>query len=323
MKARSAIPGFIEPQLATLSAAMPKGQGWVHEVKFDGYRMLAIINHGKASLISRNGKDWTAAFQPIATMLEALPIKYAILDGEVVVTDAAGRTNFSELKDALSQGQYGRFQYYVFDLLKLNDADLRPMPLLQRKSELGILLDKLKGKSRKHVILSEHFEDKGIEFFNHICSLKMEGIVCKRGDAPYTSGRGKSWLKVKCSARQEFVIGGYVLSTTGREAIGALLLGYYDQGKLFYAGRVGTGWTHNLAGQMWTQLQPLIIAKSPFMAIDALGRRNAVYVKPELVCEVEFSEWTPDGHLRHPSFEGLREDKSALDVKRDFALKPD
>ncbi len=323
MKTRAPVPGFIEPQLATLSAAMPQGDEWVHEIKFDGYRMVGIIDDGKAHLVSRNGKDWTEAFQPIATMLEALPVKSAVLDGEVVVTDDEGRTNFSQLKDALSQGQYGRFQYYVFDMLTHDGKDIRKQSLHDRKVALAAVLAQQKGMAKKHIILSEHFENQGVAFFKHVCSMKMEGIVCKRADAPYVSGRGKTWLKVKCSSRQEFVIGGYTLSTTGRDAIGALLLGYYDEGKLYYAGRVGTGWSNKLAEQIWTQLEPLKLAKSPFVSVDALGRRSAIWTRPELVCEVEFSEWTPDGHLRHPSFEGLREDKPAKDVKRDFPITPE
>ena len=322
MKVTSKVPGFIAPQLATLATSMPTGAQWVHELKFDGYRMIAVIRDKQASLISRSGKDWTEAFQPIVKMLAALPVESAVLDGEVVVTDAAGRTNFSDLKMALSLGLTNRFQYYVFDLLKLNGNDLRPDPLRERKAMLQPLLAKQTGKGKKHILYSEHFDQDGEHFFKHVCSLDMEGVVCKRADAPYTSGRGKTWLKVKCSLRQEFVIGGFTLSTTGRDAVGSLLLGYYDGDHFHYAGRVGTGWSHAIGEQLWQQLTSLKIAKSPYVSITTEGRHGAVWTKPELVCEVSFSEWTPDDHLRHPSFQGLHEDKPAIDVKREFAVKP-
>jgi bifunctional non-homologous end joining protein LigD len=311
MKATSKIMGFIAPQLATLSAAMPTGPGWVHELKFDGYRMIAIIRSGNVSIVSRSGKDWTAAFQSIADMLKTLPVQNAVLDGELVVTDAAGRTSFSELKDAIAAQKMARFQYYVFDLLRLNGEDLCPLPLLTRKSQLYALLQEQTGKAKKHIIYSDHFTDKGPEFFKHVCSLDMEGVVCKKTDAPYTSGRTKTWLKVKCQQRQEFVIGGFTPSTTSRDAVGALLLGYYDGSDLHYAGRVGTGWSHAMGEQLHKQLSELKTAKSPYVSITAEGKRGAVWVKPELVCEIVFSEWTPDDHLRHASFQGLREDKPA------------
>ena len=322
MKATSAIPGFVAPQLATLSSALPAGEGWLHELKFDGYRMVAIIRDSKATLVSRNGKDWTAAFQPIADLLGKIPAKSAVLDGEFVVTDAAGRTNFSDLKTALSTGKTDRFQYYVFDLLRLDGDDLRPLPLTRRKAALKTLVEGQGTKARKHVLYSESFDADPAAFFKHVCSLEMEGVVCKQADAPYTSGRSKAWLKVKCSLRQEFVVGGFTRSTTGRDTVGALLLGYYDGGKLHYAGRVGTGWSHAAGEAMWQQLTPLKAAKSPFVSVDTLGRKGALWTAPELVCEVSFAEWTPDDHLRHPSFQGLREDKPAADVKREFAARP-
>ena len=322
MTASSAIPGFIAPQLATLAAALPDGKGWLQELKFDGYRMIALIRDGKATLVSRNGKEWTAAFQPIADMLGNIAARSAVLDGEVVVTDAAGRTNFSDLKTALSTGKSDRFQYYAFDLLRLGEEDLRPRPLTERKAVLKTLLERQGERARKHILYSESFDTDPAAFLKHVCGLGMEGVVCKQASAPYTSGRSKAWLKVKCGLRQEFVIGGFTQSTTGRSAVGALLLGYYDAGKLYYAGRVGTGWSHAEGEAMWRQLTALKAASSPFLSVDALGRKGALWTAPELVCEVSFAEWTPDDHLRHPSFQGLREDKQASEVRREVAVKP-
>ena len=317
------MPGFVAPQLATLAVALPGGSGWVHELKFDGYRMIAVVREGTATLVSRNGKDWTDAFRPVADMLGKLAASSAVLDGEIVVTDAAGRTNFSDLKTALSLGETGRFQYYVFDLLGLDGRDMRPLPLLERKAALKALLAGQGAKAGKHILFSDHFDEDPAGFLKHVCGLEMEGVVCKRADGPYTSGRSKAWLKVKCSLRQEFVIGGFTVSTTGRDAVGALLLGYYDAGRFHYAGRVGTGWSHAVGEALWRQLSALKATKSPFVAVDAAARRGAVWATPELVCEVSFTEWTPDDHLRHPSFQGLREDKPAADVKREFAVRPD
>ena len=200
-------------------------------------------------------------------MLGKLAAKNAMLDGEVVVTDAAGRTNFSDLKTALSTGKTDRFQYYVFDILRLDGDDLRPLPLIKRKAALKALLATQKGKPAKHILFSENFDDDPAVFCKHVCSLEMEGVVCKQANAPYVSGRSKSWLKVKCSLRQEFVIGGFTLSTTSRSAIGALLLGYYDAGRLFYAGRVGTGWSHAVGEALWQQLTEIKVAKSPFVSV--------------------------------------------------------
>ena len=244
MRPPAGIPGFIAPQLATLSATLPTGGGWLHELKFDGYRMIALVGGRKASLISRTGKDWTAAFQPIADMLGAIGARTAVLDGEVVVTDAKGRTNFSDLKTALSTGTTDRFQYYVFDLLRLDGADLRQLPLTARKAALRTLLESLGGQAKEHILYSESFDTDPAAFSRHVCELGMEGVVCKQADAPYNSSRSKSWLKVKCSLRQEFVIGGFTQSTTGRSAVGALLLGYYEGGRPSTPGALG------LAGRM-------------------------------------------------------------------------
>lgn len=316
------MPKFTPPQLATLTTTMPKSPDWVHELKFDGYRMIAHINAGEVKIFSRNGKDWTAAFQSIADILAELPVKNAIIDGELVVVNAQGKSDFSELKDALSEGKTNRFQYYVFDLLHLNGKNLTALPLLARKEQLlGVLQSRPKSAHNKRVIYSEHFTDENHQLFQHVCGLQLEGLISKRADAPYYSGRSKIWLKTKCQKRQEFVIGGFTLSSVNKDiGLGSLLLGYYDGKNLEYAGRVGTGFDRKTSMSLRKMLDKLRQKESAYIAVSQEGKRGAIWVKPQLVAEVEFTEWTPDGHLRHPSFKGLREDKSAREIIREKAV---
>ena len=319
----SKMPGFTPPQLATLSTSMPKGAEWVHEIKFDGYRMISHINNGNVEIFSRNGKDWTAAFQSIADLLSKFKIETAILDGELVVADEQGKSNFMELKNALSNGEVNRLQYYVFDLLYLNGADTTKLPLLQRKELLAELLTKNAPKAKaQRIFFSEHFTVSDDSFLHNVCSLQLEGVVSKRADAPYHVGRSKIWLKTKCQKRQEFVIGGFTLPSTGAVGVGALLLGYYDDGKLEYSGRVGTGFTNASSMQIRKMLDKLRRNENPYVSISTEGKRGAIWVKPQLVGEVEFTEWTPDGSLRHPSFKGLREDKPAKSIVKEIAISP-
>ena len=319
----STMPGFTPPQLATLSTIMPKGAEWVHEIKFDGYRMISHIHHGKVQIFSRNGKDWTAAFHSIAHLLSKFNIGTAIFDGEVVVADAQGKSNFMELKNVHSNGEVNRLQYYLFDVLYLNGADTTTLPLLQRKKLLAELLNKNAPKEEaQRIRLSEHFTVTDDRFFQNVCGLQLEGVVSKRADAPYHVGRSKNWLKTKCQKRQEFVIGGFTLPSTGALGVGALLLGYYDDGKLEFAGRVGTGFTHASSMQIRKRLEKLRQHENPYVSISTEGKRGAIWVKPQLVGEVEFTEWTPDGSLRHPSFKGLREDKPAKSIVKEIAISP-
>ena len=319
----SKMPGFTPPQLATLSTDMPKGAQWVHEIKFDGYRMISHIHNGNVKIYSRNGKDWTAAFQSIAHLLSKFKVDTAIFDGELVVADEQGKSNFMELKNALSKGEVNRFQYYLFDLLYLNGTDTTTLPLLQRKELLAELLTNNAPKAKApRICFSEHFIATDDSFFQKVCSLQLEGVVSKRADAPYHVGRSKLWLKTKCQKRQEFVIGGFTLPSTGALGVGALLLGYYDDGKLEYAGRVGTGFTNASSMQIRKLLDKLRQKENPYVSISTEGRRGAIWVKPQLVCEVEFTEWTPDGSLRHPSFKGLREDKPAKSIVKEIAISP-
>ena len=310
---------FIEPELATLTDAIPTGQNWLHEIKFDGYRTMAYIEGNSVRMLTRTGLDWTPKFQALADRLAKLGVKSAIIDGEVVATNAEGRSSFTSLKDALSSGKSGDLQYYVFDLLHLDGEDLRKLPLLERKARLTEIL---KGKDFDgRINFSEHFLEADTGFLNKICDLEMEGLICKRGDAPYVSGRAKSWLKVKCHKRQEFVIGGFSEPTHAERGIGAILLGYYEEEKFVYAGKCGTGFDRDTSVMLRKMLDAIETTESQYDdKLPADARRGAHYVTPKLVCEVEFTEWTDEGRLRHPSFQGLREDKPANEVGRDREL---
>jgi bifunctional non-homologous end joining protein LigD len=318
------LPGFIEPQLATLSTAMPKGADWLHEVKFDGYRILTYIENGKVRMFTRNGLDWTEKFGALPASLAKLPVTNAILDGELVALDEHHVSNFSALKNSLSSKGEG-LSYYVFDLLFLDGVNLTREPLIERKRQLEALLEK---KRLKNVFYSEHFENKDDRFLQQACSMRLEGVISKNAKAPYHSGRSKTWLKTKCHMRQEFVIGGYTNSSTGAAVIGSLLLGYYRGKDFVYAGRVGTGFDQKMASALYKTLKKLKRETMSYTKYSDGGRRGpgwkrgVNWVEPRLVCEVEFTEWTEDGSLRHPSFQGLREDKPARDIKRDVAIRP-
>jgi bifunctional non-homologous end joining protein LigD len=305
---------FIEPELATLVDIMPAGDNWVHEVKFDGYRIQALVEGQNARMMTRTGLDWTPKFKTIDQDLARLGVKSAILDGEMVALDDKGASSFKTLQDELSQGRSDRLQYYVFDLLALDGEDLRAQPLLERKRRLKALLEK--GEAGARVLYSEHFAYES-DVLEHVCGLAYEGVICKRADSRYSSGRNRNWLKVKCHKRQEFVIGGFTEPKGGRRGIGALLLGYYAEEQLVYAGKVGTGFDNASSLEIRKVLDGRTSKATPFNEVPADGRRGAFWVTPDLVCEVEFTEWTPDGRLRHPSYQGLREDKSPNDVARE------
>jgi len=303
-------PGFVPPELATLRSSAPPGSSFVHEVKLDGYRLQPHIRDGKLALYTRRGLDWTHRFgKGLAAAFGQLPVRTAILDGEVVVEGPGGLPNFSALQDALATGSHGRYVFYAFDVLYLEGRDLRELPLVDRKALLAPLIP-VPGVLR----YSEHFED-GIGLFRHACAIGLEGIISKRRDAPYRSGRGKDWLKIKCELRQEFVVAGYVPSKSHSKAIGSLVLGYYDGGKLVHAGRVGTGYTERLAIELYERLEEIRTPASPFA--KRLGRaeaRDVRFVRPDLVAEVRFRGWSSDNLVRHASFRGLREDKRPGDV---------
>lgn len=312
---RGSLPSFVEPMLATLIPSPPAGERWLHEIKFDGYRLQARIEAGRVKLLTRGGLDWTKKFgKRVAAALAGLPVGAALIDGELVVENDAGASDFSALQAELRERRSDRFVFYAFDLLHLDGYDLRAAPLVARKA----LLEQIVAGAPKTIRYSGHFEEDGALVLRHACRLSLEGVVSKLRDAPYRPGRGRSWVKSKCSARQEFVIAGYVPSTTSRKAIGSLVLGVYEDGSLHHVGRVGTGYTAAVAETLFKKLARIRVLSSPFGArLNAEEARHVCYVRPDLVAEVEFRAWTADGHLRHASFRGLREDKPANEIVRE------
>lgn len=311
------LPDFIPPVLATSATKAPTGERWLHEIKYDGYRLQARIKKGKVSLRTRSGLDWTAKFgKTLPKALGALSAKTALIDGELVVESGSGASDFSALRADLTEGREDRFRYYAFDLLHLDGANLRDLPLTTRKD----LLEQLLTEAAEPLRYSSHFEESGETVLRHACRLSLEGVVSKLATAPYRSGRGKAWVKSKCSARQEFVIGGYTPSTSQKDAVGSLLLGVYEEGALRHVGRVGTGFTAAVARDLQKRLSALETKDAPFAkSLTAEQARGARYVRPELVAEVEFRAWTADAHLRHASFHGLREDKPATEIVEEAA----
>ena len=317
--ARKAIlPPFVEPSLAKLSPSAPTGPQWLHEIKFDGYRVQARIDGGKVRLLTRKGLDWTAKFPSVAEALEELRLSSALVDGEVVVEDENGVSSFSALQRDLSTGRTDRMTFYAFDLLYYDGQDLRDASLRDRKALLQLALDDL--PSGGTIRFSDHIAEDGASLIRHACRLGLEGIVSKRADRPYRSGRSDEWLKSKCTQRQEFVIAGYVPSTTGRKAVGSLVLGYYDGDRLVHVGRTGTGFTAATARALWSEINAREAPASPFAdPLDADARRGVRWARPELVAEIEYRGWTHDNRLRHAAFKGLREDKDPREVVREDA----
>jgi bifunctional non-homologous end joining protein LigD len=317
--ARSALPSFIPPQLATLHEAAPDGAQWLHEVKFDGYRMQALLADGKARLLTRKALDWTHKFKPVADAIAQLGADTAVIDGEIVVEDENKVSDFSALQDALKHRKVNRFVYYVFDLLHLDGKSLTGEPQIKRKAALAKLLQ---GTDRNGVVrLSEHFEASGSDMMRHARDHGLEGLISKRRDAPYQPGRSENWVKSKIGQNQEFVIVGYKDASHLKGAVGALVLGYNKGGKLHYAGRSGTGYTMETAREVWKKLQPLRRADPPFGALPEEERgRKGIWVEPQLVAEITFRGFTAQGHVRHAVFKGLREDKPAREIVREAPM---
>ena len=312
---KAKLPGFVSPQLATLVKEPPSGDEWIHELKFDGYRMLCRIDRGRVTVWSRNGKDWTEKFLNVIEAVKSLKVTSAILDGEIVIVDAQGRTSFQKLQRAMGKATTSGFAYEVFDLIYLDGFDLTTTPLTHRKA---LLKDVVGSTTRGVVRYSEHIEGNGDEFYKHACEYGIEGIVSKLSNSRYESTRNRNWLKVKCVKQQEFVIAGYTPSSKGLPGFGSLVLGVYEKGKLVYAGRVGTGFTFKQRGDLKKQLDKLARKDSPLVAIPKdPGLRLTQWTEPKMIAEVAFMEWTSDGSIRHPSFQGLREDKSPKEVERE------
>lgn len=312
---KAEMPDFVEPTLAKLKPKPPAGDQWIHEIKFDGYRLQVRLEKGAVVMSTRSGLDWTDKFgKVIIDAFKGLPVETAIIDGEIVVERDTGASDFSALQHDLSEGRDDRFVFYAFDLLYLEDRDLREVSLIERKRLLKTILPGGNGDVR----FSEHFNERGGLVLTHACRLSLEGVVSKQRDSHYHSGRTGEWTKSKCSHRQEFVIGGYVSSTSMKNAIGSLAMGYYDGSKLKHVGRVGTGYTVATAQKLFGMLSKLEQHESSFDGkLTADERRGLVYVKPQLVAEVEFRAWSADGNLRHAAFRGLREDKASKDVRRE------
>ncbi|HTP99426.1 MAG TPA: DNA ligase D [Casimicrobiaceae bacterium] len=309
------LPAYVPPMLATLVAEPPAGDDWVHEIKYDGYRLIACVERGRARLYSRNRKDWTASFPAVARELSTLPVRSAWIDGEVVVLDAQGRTSFQALQNALSSPSAQGLAFFAFDLMYLDGYDLRRAALTERKRILrGVV-----GNGAGAVRVGPEVRGSGAAFFEQACRLGLEGTVAKRAASTYASGlRTREWLKIKCIRRQEMVIAGYTEPQGSRTGFGALLLGYYEDGKLRYAGKVGTGFDERMLRELAPRLASLE-QRAPALADPPRGyeAKGAHWVRPDLVAEVAFAEWSRDGALRHPSFQGLRPDKKATDVMRE------
>ena len=311
---RAEMPAFIEPCLATLAAEPPDDAQWAHEIKFDGYRLQAHIDKGRVQLLTRSGLDWTEKFGGLAKSLLALKVKSAVIDGEVVVEDERGASSFVELVSDLKAKRSARMVYFAFDLLYLDGTDTRALLLADRKALLKRLLPRRKTSQAR---FSDHVDGNGAAVLAEACKMGLEGIISKRLDKPYRSGRGVDWLKAKCIQTDEFVVVGYLDSTTIQNAVGALVVGFYEGKKLIYAGRVGTGFNRRVAGELWQQLHNLRKAKSLFAApLDPMQAKGVVWVKPSLVAQIEYRAWTGDGLLRHASFKALRDDKPAHQVRR-------
>lgn len=316
------LPPFVPPSLALSVSAPPRGRGWIHEIKFDGYRMQARIEGSDVQLLTRKGLDWTHRFPPIVRRLAELPVGAALIDGEVMVQDASGHSSFSGLQDDLKAGRHDRLSYCMFDLLHCNGVDLRGAALSERKR---VLQDIIAAAPRSFALrFSDHIgEETSRNILSEACRLGLEGIVSKRSDLPYVSGRGDHWQKSKCSLRQEFIIVGFVRSETQPRAVGSLVLGYHENGQLVHAGRAGTGLNSKEAASLAERLEGLRADMPLFTnVVPAASKKGVVWVKPILAAEIEYRGWSSQGLLRQAAIKGVREDKPTAEIVLEKAEAP-
>lgn len=311
--AASSLPVELELELATLVQEPPRGDLWHHEIKWDGYRLLARLDAGGVRLISRSGIEWTTKAPGVVAALAALYLNGTAIDGELCALEPGGRSSFGLLQRTLGSRS---LTYVAFDLLFLRGRDLRALPLLERKQKLVALLGGL--AAAVPVRVSEHFEQSGADVFEHACKLKLEGIVSKKVDSPYRGGRHPDWLKTKCTARQEFVIVGYRVDDGLHHQIRSLLLGVREDDVFRYAGKVGTGFSGKQLRELYLLLSPIAVPQAYVSAAPrGAEARDARWVEPRYIAEVSFTEFTGAGTLRHPVFQGLRSDKLPTEVVRE------
>lgn len=308
---------FIPPMLATLTEDYFSDPDWIFEEKFDGMRCIAIKKKGKIELYSRNKKKINAAFPELVLAMQKQKSKDYIVDGEIITLDRQGVSHFSALQKRMHvldtsrvKGGLPKVYLALFDILCWDGYDLRQLPLIQRKKILAHLFP-----FTRQIYDTPHVKEKGLSLYKKAAQKGWEGIIAKKADSPYLSKRSRNWLKFKCNKSQEFVICGYTSPQGERRGFGALLIGYYKRGILHFAGKVGTGYSRRLLEELSKRLTQLEIKKSPFR--EPIKERKIHWVKPRLVCEVVFTEWTKEGKLRHPRFTGLRSDKSAKEVTRE------
>jgi len=309
-KASAAPPAFEEPQLATLVDEVPAGNSWIHEIKYDGYRLLLSVGDGLATAWTRKGLDWSDKFKALVKAAARLPAG-CLIDGEAVALDEKGRPSFQLLQSTLKDQRGANLAFYAFDLLVDRGEDIRKLPNIERKERLAALLEGVSSP----ILYGDHIIGRGEEMFEAVCKQGGEGIISKKASATYSGTRTRNWLKIKCIQRQEFVIVGWSESDK-RRGFRSLLLAARDGGKLTYSGKVGTGFNAKLIEELMERMQPLAVDKAP-VEVPRADRKGAHWIEPKLVAEINYAEFTDDGILRHPSFVGLREDKPAKDVVKE------
>src|SRR5580704_16019394 len=320
-QAPAPLPQWVRPQLTAIADDAPDGDQWLHEIKFDGYRLHARLDHGAVTLLTRTGLDWTHKYPAIAKAVASLGARQAYLDGELCGVGPDGTTSFNIVQLASDSSNAAALVFFLFDLLYLDGEDLRPRPLIERKERLRTLLT----NAAPCLHYSDHVIGQGPAFYDKAGAMHVEGIVSKRTDAPYGPGNRGLWRKVKCLNRAEFVVVGWTEPEGRRPFLGALLLAYYDaDGRLIYAGRAGTGIDNAELERLWRRLQPLATDRMPLDVPPPRGSRfgsplvlsRVHWVRPELVAGVKFLTWTDENLLRQVVYEGLREDKPAAEVRR-------